>query len=296
MLCGSGPPPWLAPIHHLRMRNPTPMPAPARAAFRALALILRFPGRLLINTIDGLKAQNGVGPLNGFQRGAVHGFVWLCALIVFSMASTPAPSVPTTGTTASAAASTSTAAAPASTTTMQTHSTVIDDRFDVNRVIDGDTIVLADGRHLRVLGIDSCENHGADATPGGDDAKAQADSLLAASGWKVTLTTQPGAPDVDRDGRLLRYVGLSTGDYGVQMVGYDHTGIYQGGNDASQTYLNQLYVHDLDYAANPPSGRECGSFPPPPPPVSDDDAYVPLPDNDDDRGGRRFCGRWNPIC
>jgi endonuclease YncB( thermonuclease family) len=272
------------------------MSAAVRAVFRVLALILRFPGRLLINTIDGLKAQNGVGPLNGFQRGAVHGFVWLCALIVFSMASTPAPSASTTGTTAGAAASSSTAAAPASTTTMQTHPAVDDDRFDVNRVFDGDTIVLADGRQVRVLGIDSCENHGADATPGGDGAKAQADSLIAASGWKVTLTSQPGAPDVDRHDRLLRYVGLSSGDFGVQMVGYDHTGIYQGGNDASQTYLNQLYAHDLDYAANPPSGRECGSFPPPPPPVSDDDAYVPLPDNDDDRGGRRFCGRWNPIC
>lgn len=116
------------------------------------------------------------------------------------------------------------------------------------------------------------------------------------SNYEITLVTQPGAPDKDRHGRLLRYAILANGsDFGASMVGRDHTGIYQGkDNDASRAYLDELYAHDLDHAANPPSGRECGQFPPPPPPVSyDDDTYVPLPDNDDD-GESWFCRkrRW----
>jgi endonuclease YncB( thermonuclease family) len=268
---------------------------------RLIATIIRLPGHLVITWLNARKRGNGVGPLNGFQRGAVHGFIWLCALIVFSMAVNPAPRSSTAASTATTTAAPTAAlsAIPASPTTAQT-AAVVDDRVDVNRVIDGDTFALADGQKVRVLGIDSCENQGADATPGGNDAKAQAEELMAASSWKVILTAQLGAPDVDRDGRLLRYVGTVTGDFGVQMVGWDHTGIYQGDNDASREYVDTLYAHDLDHAANPPSGRECGQFPPPVHVENDDDdVYVPLPDNDDDhhrgRGGR-FCGRWNPVC
>lgn len=287
-------------MHPSRMRNLTSMPTRARAVLRALALLIRLPGRLLINALDGAKARNGVGPLNRFQRGAVHGFVWLCALIMFSMMTTPATPTATTWADDNdgyppAATLTAAAAPPSMSTSDQGPAAPDGERAMVATVTDGDTFQLTDGRKVRVLGIDSCEDTGNKKTPGGAQATAAA---LILDGQEVILTAEPGV-DVDHWGQLLRYVWTDeTGDFGLYMVGYDHTGIYDpANNDASQAYLDQLYAHDLDYAANPPSGRDCGEYPPPAPAPNDDDAYVPLPDNDDDRDrGGRFCGRWNPIC
>jgi endonuclease YncB( thermonuclease family) len=159
----------------------------------------------------------------------------------------------------------------------------------VSRTIDGDTFELTDGRTVRVLGIDSCESN----TPSGREATAAAQDVLM-SGGPVYLITEPGVT-TDRDDRLLRYVNAGSRDLGTYMVRYDHTGVYQGDNDASAAYVAQLYANDLMHAANPPSGRECGE-PDPPAPVpapqvdTDDDD-----DRDRDRGGR-FCGRFNPLC
>lgn len=107
---------------------------------------------------------------------------------------------------------------------------------EVSRVIDGDTFVVSGGRHVRVLGIDSCEMD----TPGGKAAKAGAEELL--DGRDVTLSREKR--DVDRYGRLLRYVKLGDGgDYGQIMVLATHTGVYEGG-DASDSYVAGL--RDLD--------------------------------------------------
>ena len=135
----------------------------------------------------------------------------------------------------------------------------------ISDVIDGDTFELTDGRQVRVLGIDSCEID----TPGGREAELEA---LPLQGGDVILRAEPGV-DTDRWGRLLRYVqtvvgGGQIGDYGLYMVRYDHTGVYQGDNDASDEYVQQLYAADLVYAENPPSGRECGEPDPPPPPTT----------------------------
>lgn len=60
----------------------------ARLVWRLLAL----PGRALIRWLDRRKAVNHVPPLGTFLRGCVHGFVWLIALMAFSMATvTPVP-------------------------------------------------------------------------------------------------------------------------------------------------------------------------------------------------------------
>jgi micrococcal nuclease len=108
------------------------------------------------------------------------------------------------------------------------------ERATVARVVDGDTFEITDGRKVRVLGIDSCEDH-SPKTPGGADATAEAERVLNRN--MVTLTSEPGV-DVDRYGRHLRYVWVkSVGDYGTHMVRYDHTGVYQGDNDASDEYL-----------------------------------------------------------
>ena len=42
------------------------------------------------------------------------------------------------------------------------------------------------------------------------------------------------------------------------MVEWDHTGIYDGVHDASQSYVGTLYQRDIVHASRPPSGRECG--------------------------------------
>ncbi len=113
----------------------------------------------------------------------------------------------------------------------------------VTDVIDGDTFV-AGGQKVRVLGIDSCEM----STYGGKQAKTTAEGML--EGQQVTLRTQPGV-DRDRYGRQLRYVELSYGaDFAESMVVYDHTGIYQGRNDAPKAYFAKL--RDAD-----PNGRTC---------------------------------------
>lgn len=53
-----------------------------------------LPSRLLIRHIDGQRAQNRLPPMGWFLRGCMHGFVWLIALMVFSMATHSAPPEP----------------------------------------------------------------------------------------------------------------------------------------------------------------------------------------------------------
>jgi endonuclease YncB( thermonuclease family) len=139
-----------------------------------------------------------------------------------------------------------TVAAPTSTAPPQP----VGESVTVSRVVDGDTLELADGRRVRVLGIDSCEM----STYGGKAAKSEAESIIGRG--PVTLTAQPGV-DVDRYQRLLRYVQVGRYDFGVEMVKNDHTGVYEGKNDASPEYLQKLYAADLEYALNPPAGRSC---------------------------------------
>jgi endonuclease YncB( thermonuclease family) len=160
---------------------------------------------------------------------------------------------------------TTTTTAPTTTTVVPTPTPTVPptpagEQVRLARVIDGDTLELADGRRVRVLGIDSCEMN----TYGGKAAKAEAERLL--DGAAITLTEQPGVT-VDRYKRLLRYVQIGGTDFGVEMVRNDHTGVYGGKNDASRDYLDRLYAADLDYALNPPAGRSCED---PYPPVASD--------------------------
>jgi len=123
----------------------------------------------------------------------------------------------------------------------------------VERVIDGDTFALDDGRKVRVLGIDSCEK----GTYGGDQALSDAERHLTLLDPVIELTSEPGV-DTDQLGRILRYVAFDGKDFGTEMVQWDHTGVYQGENDASFEYIDSLYLADTKYSFNPPSGRECG--------------------------------------
>jgi endonuclease YncB( thermonuclease family) len=119
------------------------------------------------------------------------------------------------------------------------------DTVTVTKVIDGDTFV-AGGTKVRVLGIDSCEA----GTGGGTRATDTARTML--DGQQVTLRREPGV-DKDKYGRELRYVDLPGGtDFGDYMVGFDHTGVYQGRNDASPEYAAKLRADDTD-------GRTCSA-------------------------------------
>ncbi|WP_226353771.1 thermonuclease family protein [Pseudonocardia sp. ICBG601] len=187
----------------------------------------------------------------------------------------------TTASTTAAASPTTTQAPTTSTSssyrtaTPAATPTVTGEQVTVSRVIDGDTFELTDGRTIRVLGIDSCEI----GTVEGDYAKSSAESDLTNTTYPVTLTEEPGV-DTDPYGRHLRYVqaGYNQEDFGLEMVRWDHTGVYQGRNDASPGYVAQLYAKDLEYASNPPSGRECGGSSAPA--SSGGDVYV-----DTDGGG-----------
>lgn len=141
----------------------------------------------------------------------------------------------------------------------------------VSNVIDGDTSATGDGRKIRVLGVDSCEAN----TYGGKEATSAAKSQLDNPRGPVTLTAEPGV-DTDRYGRHLRYVQVG----GEAMVGYDHTGVYQGKNDADADHIARLYAQDTRYAMNPPSGRSCEDPYPSAPAASEDNVDV-----DVDRGG-----------
>lgn len=127
----------------------------------------------------------------------------------------------------------------------------------VTKVVEGDTLLLADGRRVRVLGLDSCDPD----TPGGQAARVQAaEQLSNPASNPVTLTREPG---VDRDaaGAMLRYVQLGGADLGQRMVPYDHTGAFSGGPGMSPSpqYLELLRALDTRSSdAEPPVARECG--------------------------------------
>lgn len=171
----------------------------------------------------------------------------------------------------------------------------------VSRVIDGDTFELVDGRKVRLLGVDSCEME----TYAGPQAQRMARTRI--GGATVWLVREPTAPDTDRYGRLLRYVQYrhagDVEDLGLELVQWDHTGIYtdskgRQGGDASAEYLEQLRAADTEFSRNPPSGRECDDpFPPSATTGGDDDSgvYIDTDDDDDDDHHResRFCRkRW----
>ena len=85
----------------------------------------------------------------------------------------------------------------------------------VARVIDGDTIVLANGAHVRLLQIDTPE-------PGTEECYSRAAGRdlrrMLPVGSVVTLETDPALDRVDRYGRLLRYVHRGGSNLNLALV------------------------------------------------------------------------------
>jgi len=107
----------------------------------------------------------------------------------------------------------------------------------VIRVIDGDTIELADGRHVRYLGIDTPEI----GEPYANKATAKNKQLV--KGKIVEL--QQGKRDQDEYGRLLRYVYVNGVFVNAELVaqGYARSYIF----DPDERY-SQVLVQLEQYA------------------------------------------------
>jgi endonuclease YncB( thermonuclease family) len=82
----------------------------------------------------------------------------------------------------------------------------------VTDVVDGDTLIVSTGRHVRVIGIDTPER--------GDCGYAAATRTLEALvlGRPVVLTAAPSKDDKDQYGRLLRYVDIRGVDAGLNQI------------------------------------------------------------------------------
>jgi endonuclease YncB( thermonuclease family) len=83
----------------------------------------------------------------------------------------------------------------------------------VKYVTDGDTLRLADGRDVRLIGIDTPER---DAC-GYEQARSLLNRLVVGSKVTITITPAPGQ-DVDRYDRLLRYVEADGADVAEALL------------------------------------------------------------------------------
>lgn len=84
----------------------------------------------------------------------------------------------------------------------------------VERVIDGDTLVVRGGSRVRLVQIDAPE--------AGEECYAGASTLelirLAGAGTRVVLEIDPGLDQVDRYGRLLRYIHTGSRNVNLELV------------------------------------------------------------------------------
>ena len=105
----------------------------------------------------------------------------------------------------------------------------------VQRVVDGDTLVLETGDRVRVLGIDSPEAARDDrpAECGADAATTAARDLV--EGQSVRLISDPSQADADRYDRLLRYVENYDGtDLSLHLIENGHARVYAPAGDVQR--------------------------------------------------------------
>ena len=88
----------------------------------------------------------------------------------------------------------------------------IDERVAVDYVIDGDTVALSDGRHLRLIGVDTPElgRDGAPPEPLAEAARERLRGRLSAAGDRIALRYD--AERRDRYGRALAHAFVDDGE------------------------------------------------------------------------------------
>jgi micrococcal nuclease len=112
----------------------------------------------------------------------------------------------------------------------------------VDRVVDGDTIALRDGRRVRLVQIDTPEVFsGVECY--GPEASAATKRLLP-PGTRVRLIEDPTTDSVDDYGRLLRYVVRAADDVNVNLrlveIGAAAPYFYRGRRGRFASRLEQL--------------------------------------------------------
>jgi micrococcal nuclease len=85
----------------------------------------------------------------------------------------------------------------------------------VARVLDGDTIVLTDGRHVRLVQLDAPETDENECYA--DEAKRTLETLLT-PGSHVAIELDPALDHVDRYGRTLAYVERNGTNINLALV------------------------------------------------------------------------------
>lgn len=85
----------------------------------------------------------------------------------------------------------------------------------ITSITDGDTIRLSDGTSVRLLQIDSPELRGNECYA--TEAQKALAKLINRSG-KIKLTTDPNLDEVDRYGRVLRYLFIGKRNINLEMV------------------------------------------------------------------------------
>ncbi len=115
-------------------------------------------------------------------------------------------------------------------------------------VVDGDTISVSDGSTVRLIGIDAPER--------GQCGSEEASAVLAQLVVGQTITLVPGArDDVDKYGRLLRYVEANGIDTNLMMIQSGHAIARYDGRDGYGSHLRQdAYVAADDLT---PSTNAC---------------------------------------
>ncbi|MEV4643641.1 thermonuclease family protein [Saccharopolyspora sp. NPDC049357] len=165
----------------------------------------------------------------------------------------------------------------------------------VTRVIDGDTVELADRRHVRLLGVDAPEA----STCAGPGATAFTRGKV--EGKWVLMYREPGA-SIDEHGRELAYLQPPSDFRGIyhpavfqEDLGYELT--FNGwaepfaNSDANATY-DENVQRVYETASHSPRGMfaaPCGSpetYTPPP------NYDYPNPDGGDDGESRLCRGKW----
>ena len=90
-----------------------------------------------------------------------------------------------------------------------------DEETTVSRVIDGDTIETSNGERVRLVQIDAPELQ--DGECYAVESTAALDELIPA-GTEIRLESDPRLDDVDRFGRLLRYVHRGDTNVNLELV------------------------------------------------------------------------------
>jgi endonuclease YncB( thermonuclease family) len=119
-------------------------------------------------------------------------------------------------------------------------------------IVDGDTITMSDGSKVRLIGIDTPER----GQCGYEEASAKLAQLIV--GQSITLV--PGArDDVDKYGRLLRYVETNGVDVNLKMIESGRAIARYDGRDGYGVHPRQDAYVQADGLS--PSLNICGAVP-----------------------------------